>query len=129
MRVWPGLCPSQLSGALRHRPARRDNACLPTGGFAGRKNPTMQRAEVSLHCAGTRERYKGTEHGLANLVEKSKLEVVCFRLVELQTVVRSPVSSNSQSELALWLLPRRANRKRNGARPGQLEKFLSKCSR
>lgn len=34
---------------------------------------------MSFLEAGTRERYKGTEHGLDNLVEKSKLEIVCFR--------------------------------------------------
>ena len=37
----------------------------------------------TLGGAGTRERYKGTEHGLDNLVEKSKLDIVCFRLVEV----------------------------------------------
>ena len=29
--------------------------------------------------AGTRERYGGKEHGVENLVAKTKLEVVCFR--------------------------------------------------
>ena len=30
-------------------------------------------------CTGTRERYGGKEHGVENLVAKTKLEVVCFR--------------------------------------------------
>lgn len=34
---------------------------------------------ICTGAAGTRERYKGTEHGLDNLVEKAKLDVVCFR--------------------------------------------------
>ena len=48
----------------------------------------------TLNCtlggAGTRERYKGTEHGLDNLVEKSKLDIVCFRLVGVLCRVGRP---------------------------------------
>jgi len=36
---------------------------------------------------GTRERYGGTEHGVENLIEKTKLEVVCFR-GQVNTVTR-----------------------------------------
>jgi len=36
---------------------------------------------------GTRERYGGTEHGIENLIEKTKLEVVCFRS-QVNTVTR-----------------------------------------
>ena len=44
----------------------------------------MLRNAVNRQCrgaraAGTRERYGGQEHGVGNLVEKTKLEVVCFR--------------------------------------------------
>lgn len=47
--------------------------------------------------AGTRERYQGSEHGVENMVEKTKLEVVCFRCV----LGAQALSSSSDSGLRL----------------------------
>lgn len=57
---------------------------LTAAGILGMTQTNVLGAGVQ---GGTRERYKGTEHGLDNLVEKSKLEIVCFR-TQVDTVVQ-----------------------------------------
>lgn len=61
-------------------------ACKEVGPVCNRCNAlcgVRLSSTPSLQIEGTRERYKGTEHGIDNLVEKSKLEIVCFRRVLL----------------------------------------------
>jgi nitrogen regulatory protein PII len=68
---------------------------LTAAGILGMTSTKVVGAGVQ---GGTRERYKGTEHGLDNLVEKSKLDIVCFR-DQVDTVVKIICSAARTGEI------------------------------
>lgn len=88
------------------RPWRLDTVVheLSAAGILGMTTQDVRGAGVQ---GGTRERDKGTEHGLSNLVEKSKLEIVCYKS-QVNTVVRTIVNSSQTGEVGdgkIFVLP------------------------